>query len=174
MVVVAAPANNNLQSTKTHSAGCLSDEEKKILERIFAFSIDDESARSPLSKALASEMEWSKEFTEQAIVEYKKFTFLSSRFPGEMVPSVIVDSVWHMHILYTRSYQSYCREALSVDFLHHDPAKGNEDEERSFHRMYLNTIIKYQQIFGEPPETIWGGNAAKIALKFGLQDSITS
>lgn len=37
------------------------------------------------------------------------------------MPSQVVDDLWHEFILYTRNYQSFCRQAFG-GFLHHTPA----------------------------------------------------
>ena len=84
---------------------------------------------------------------------------MSSMFPGEIVPSTHVDTVWHMHLLYTRNYQQFCREALDREFLHHEPASGDEEEIEQFRSMYKETLQKYEQFFGtKPPSEIWGEN----------------
>lgn len=133
---------------------------------VSSFELDDLSAVMPFSKALESEMGWQEEFRKAAIIEYKKFALLSSLFPGKMVPSITVDTVWHLHLLYTRSYHEFCQKALGVPFLHHDPSKGNPEEEESFKQMYINTLTVYEEFFGSPPIEIWGGDAKHFAEKF--------
>src|SRR5579883_1698060 len=89
---------------------------RELWERIESFEMDDSNAARPFSSVLAEEMEWDEEFTELAITEYKKFMLLANFFPEEMVPSIDVDTVWHLHLLYTRSYQEFCQQALGRTF----------------------------------------------------------
>lgn len=114
----------------------------------------------PFSAALDNEMGWEPEFRQAAENEYRKFAFLSSLFPETMVPSVHVDTVWHMHLLYTKSYQNFCQEALGVQFLHHEPATGAESEDQMYKSLYVNTLTVYEEFFAKPPLAIWGGDAS--------------
>ena len=52
---------------------------------------------------LAFETRWSKEFSLEALEEYKKFIYLLCRCNHPVTPSVEVDQVWHLHLLYTRA-----------------------------------------------------------------------
>lgn len=175
MAVAAVPVN------KRNVGDCLPDKSKpehltepelKRLKKVLDFSIDDPSAVLPLSKSLAAEMDWSDEFTRLAISEYLKFAFLASRQPGRVVPSIVIDTVWHMHLLYTRSYQSFCRNELEIDFLHHEPGRGDDAENKQFRELYLETLVEYEKYFGPPPAEVWGGDSATIARKFGLSQHI--
>lgn len=125
--------------------------------RIESFTLDQPGVPLPFSKCLAHEMGWDAAFVELAILEYKRFTLLCTLYPEQTVPSTHVDTVWHMHLLYTRNYQKYCREALGQDFLHHQPAGGDEEEAAEFKELYLTTLERYRRLFGEPaPKEIWG------------------
>ena len=44
-------------------------------------------------------------------------------------PSLMIDKVWHMHILDTRSYQRYC-ENKAGRFIYHNPDGGLDVEAR--------------------------------------------
>jgi hypothetical protein len=127
-------------------------------QRAEAFEIDDSTAESPFSRVLMEEMQWDENFTRLAILEYKKFMLLSALFPnGNMTPSVHVDTVWHMHLLYTRSYQQFCKEAFNTDFLHHEPSKGGTAEAGTHKNSYDETLNVYMKMFGiEPLQEIWG------------------
>lgn len=124
-------------------------------QRLSLFEIDDQDAEMPFSRSLALEMDWSPEFVQLAINEYKRFILLSSLYE-DMVPSMDVDTVWHMHLLYTRSYQRMCREALDRDFLHHEPGRGGAEEAAEFEQLYLVTLSRYAELFGPPPVEVWG------------------
>jgi hypothetical protein len=129
-----------------------------LWRRAEAFEIDYPTAESPFSRVLMDEMQWDETFTCLAILEYKKFMLLSVLFPnGNMTPSVHVDTVWHMHLLYTRSYHQFCKEALNSDFLHHEPSKGGTVEAGTHKDSYAETLNVYVKTFGiEPPHEIWG------------------
>jgi hypothetical protein len=127
--------------------------------RICSFELDDVDAEKPFSAVLAEEMDWDAPFTQLAISEYKRFMLLVSIFDDRMVPSIDVDTVWHLHLLYTRSYQKFCRGALGLPFVHHEPAKGNSGENAEYKQLYRETLARYRELFGKPPEIIWGGEA---------------
>ncbi|MBX9721242.1 MAG: hypothetical protein K2X81_07600 [Candidatus Obscuribacterales bacterium] len=129
---------------------------KQRWKRIRAYELDDPSCAPSFSKGLAAEVGWDADFTQLAIDEYKKFTLLSSLFPESMVPSIHVDTVWHWHLLFTKSYQKFCREALGQDFLHHQPGSGDEAENKLYRDLYKDTLAKYEELFGIPPASIWG------------------
>jgi hypothetical protein len=48
-------------------------------------------------------------------------TFLKSGGQRVAMPSRVVDDLWHEFILFTRDYESFCRNAFG-QFLHHTPA----------------------------------------------------
>jgi hypothetical protein len=131
---------------------------RSLWNKIESFELDDPTAKQPFSKALAEEMDWDQDFTNMAIEEYRKFMFLSSTNPDSMVPSINIDTVWHWHLLYTKSYRRFCQKALDCDFLDHQPGTGNEGEDELFRHLYTETLRRYREFFGyAPPETIWGG-----------------
>ena len=47
--------------------------------------------------------------------------YLRGNFREVAMPSQVVDDLWHEFILYTRTYQTFCRQAFG-HFLHHTPA----------------------------------------------------
>ena len=75
----------------------------------------------PFAKRLSRENGWSIHYTARAIAEYNRFVYLAAVSPTPVTPSEVVDKVWHLHLLYTRSYwQGLCAEVLGRP-LHHDP-----------------------------------------------------
>jgi hypothetical protein len=40
---------------------------------------------------------------------------------GGATPSVVVDAVWHTHLMHTRSYHRLCAE-LGQAYVHHEPS----------------------------------------------------
>lgn len=132
-----------------------------LFKNVEEFELDDLSAERPLSLVLREQMHWDEEFCSLAISEYKKFMFLSSLHADKMVPAEDVDSVWHCHLTYTRSYQKFCQEILGCGFIHHLPSNlsdGSDDsEELLLENSYRITLDCYRKAFGhEAPEIIWG------------------
>jgi hypothetical protein len=89
--------------------------------------------------------------------EYRKFLALHLAYPeAEIVPCKIVDIIWHQHILDTAAYREDC-EAIFGKFLDHFPYFGMRDEEdaRALVDAYSETIDRYREAFGEPPDGTW-------------------
>lgn len=122
---------------------------------VAAFELDDPRASLPFSRRLQREQfGWGRDVTQRAIEEYKRFFCLAASSGVEVTPSETVDQVWHLHLVYTRSYQELCRLA-GVGFLHHGPTKGGESEGARFREQYEETLALYRKEFGAPPEDIW-------------------
>lgn len=120
------------------------------------FWIDDPQSVVPFSKRLAQERGWTKEFTDRAIQEYRRFLFLAVVGDHQVTPSDIVDQVWHMHLLYTRSYWDHLCTHVIKKRLHHEPANAPKDE-ALFKQQYRKTLTTYARLIGhEPPADIWG------------------
>jgi hypothetical protein len=67
---------------------------------------------------------WGHERAEAAEAGYRRFLYLTRKYPGEPIaPSVDVDTFWHYHILDTVKYANDC-DAVFGHFLHHDPYVG--------------------------------------------------
>lgn len=81
-----------------------------------------------------------------------------------VTPSEVVDQVWHLHLVYTRSYwQGLCGRVLGQE-LHHGPTQGGTAEQAKFVDWYARTLESYRRIFGEePPSEIWPEAAARFA-----------
>jgi hypothetical protein len=131
-------------------------QESKLWESIRDFELDDHEHAFMFSDRLARENGWSKEFTLRAMGEYKKFMFLICVTHGTLTPSEEVDQVWHLHLLYTRSYwREFCGEILKRE-VHHGPTKGGPQESDRFNDCYAATLLAYNEKFGHPaPQSIW-------------------
>ena len=118
------------------------------------YQIDDPNYPLMFSDRLAKEMMWSKEYTLRAIEEYKRFMFLAAVGTEGVTPSMEVDEVWHMHMLYTRDYKAFCN--LLGKFIHHGPTRGDKKEDEMFVDWYGRTKDAYCAWFHEvPPIDIW-------------------
>lgn len=97
-----------------------------------------------------------------AIAEYRRMLYLIQKFPeAPVVPSKLVDLVWHEHILDTQQYKQDSQRMFGR-YIHHAPAFGdNEDEavkveKESMLRDQAEMFKKYVQLFeDEPPTDVW-------------------
>ena len=107
---------------------------------------------------LRRENGWSEYTTTIAILEYKKYLYLA-KFYGSATPSKIVDTVWHLHLLYTDSYwNDLCKKVLKAN-IHHAPSSGSKLDEKKYSDQYVETKSQYQSEFGVAPDPmIWGGS----------------
>jgi hypothetical protein len=130
--------------------------EQKLWEAIHEFELDDDEARFAFSDRLAKENGWSKWFALRAIEEYKKFMFLICTTGQSLSPSEEVDQVWHLHLLYTRSYwKDFCGKILKRE-VHHGPTRGGPDEDEKFFDWYAQTLKQYHLAFEcAPPTDLW-------------------
>ncbi len=136
--------------------------EQKLWGEILEFELDDDEAVLTFSDRLAKENGWSKAFALRAIDEYKKFMFLISCTSEPLSPSEDVDQVWHLHLLYTRSYwKEFCDGVLKRE-VHHGPTRGGPDENEKFENWYARTLKHYREKFNRnPPADLWPTDKAQ-------------
>ncbi len=139
------------------------DAEYQTYDRLNAYNLDRPDAALPFSQRLAKENRWSRDYTDRAIREYKRFAFLAVVAGHPVSPSDQVDQVWHLHLTYTRSYwQEFCDEILTMP-LHHEPTQGGGAERAKHRDWYRATLASYQKIFGEaPPADLWPATAIRF------------
>ena len=100
---------------------------------------------------------WSSEVCERIEIEYRRYLALSRHYPTRpIVPSRLVDTFWHYHILDTQAYADDCDKAFG-HFLHHYPYFGmrGEEDAQALGAAYDETIALYKAHFGRPTEDIW-------------------
>ena len=140
--------------------------------RDFTFDADDEL---PFSARLARENGWSPEKTSLAIEEYRRFLYLVCVSPSPVTPSEVVDQVWHLHLLYTRSYWLMLCGVVLGRQIHHEPTRGGAREREKFHRQYHDTLELYRAEYGsEPPARAWPSletRPASSAARAGGRDA---
>ena len=73
-----------------------------------------------------------------------------------LTPSDQVDQVWHLHLLYTRSYWTdFCQNTLGRQ-IHHGPTQGGEAEGNKYNDLYEKTLQLYKVLFErDAPADIW-------------------
>jgi len=92
--------------------------------------------------------EWA--FGEQ---EYRRFLSLKVCYPGvSMVPSKLVDKIWHAHILDTKAYREDCDKVFGK-FIDHFPYFGiyGKDDYRNLQLAFKETQELYEKHFGAYP-----------------------
>lgn len=144
-----------------HSNILLTDKEINYREnalwiRIENYAIDDAKAVIPFSQKMAQTENWTNNFTRDAIQEYKRFVYLCCIAKNGASPSIVVDKVWHMHLLYTTEYwKEFCPNILQRE-LHHFPNVGGIIDYKKHHDWYLETLVLYIQVFKQnPPAKFW-------------------
>ncbi|RPD45064.1 hypothetical protein DNI29_19895 [Hymenobacter sediminis] len=133
-------------------------------EKIRRFELDDPAAAFSFTDRLARENGWSLAFALRAVEEYKRFMFLLCVTEQPLTPSDEVDQVWHLHLLYTRSYWiDFCQHTLGKP-MHHGPTQGGAQEQSKFDDWYSHTLRRYTEVFSMPPPAdIW----PPPAIRFG-------
>lgn len=94
---------------------------------------------------------WTKEQCEDAEVEYKRFLHLNKKFlKSAIVPTDIIDTMWHYHILDTRAYHKDS-ERVFGGYFHHFPYFGlrGEDDKQNLISSFENTTALYEKEFSE-------------------------
>jgi hypothetical protein len=139
-------------------------EQKQLWEKIRRFELDDPQSSYSFSDRLARENIWSIEYSLKVIDEYKKSIFLQCIASDPLTPSDEVDQVWHLHLLYTRSYWiDLCQNTLRKE-IHHGPTKGGEHQREKFENLYEKTIEFYTTLFDHsPPQRIWPPSSKRFS-----------
>lgn len=91
---------------------------------------------------------------DQVELEYRRYIMLCMYYPEkQFTMSKKVDDFWHVHILFTEDYSSFCQVVFGR-YLHHRPAilDGDEKIKRLFEE---NTLPLYELHFGKPDRTFW-------------------
>ena len=100
---------------------------------------------------------WSSNYCDRIEREYRRYLALARYYaPQAVVPSKIVDTFWHYHILDTRAYAEDCQNAFGY-FLHHFPyfgMRGSEDMQ-ALADSYDRTLHLYKIHFGIAPDEVW-------------------
>ena len=124
-------------------------------------AIDLSMVRMKLMDAEEGES-WSIDHCDRVEREYRRYLALSRQYPDKaVVPSKVVDTFWHFHILDTQAYADDCDRAFGY-FLHHYPyfgMKGEQDAE-ALGAAYDETLGLYESHFGSPPEDLWAREGA--------------
>ena len=96
---------------------------------------------------------WNAEQADEAEVWYKQFLKLHVLHPGKsIVPTGMIDTMWHQHILDTRKYAADCQQIFGK-FMHHYPYFGlnGEDDARDLENAFEETREIFIAEFGVCP-----------------------
>lgn len=96
---------------------------------------------------------WDFDYAKEVAGEYRNFLELCREYPDEsVVPSSIVDKVWHNHILDTRKYADDCQQYFGY-FLHHFPYFGmrGEADASNLDKAWQHTLSLYSRHFNKQP-----------------------
>lgn len=131
-------------------------QDPSLWQRLLDFEIDDPSASFSFTDRLARENGWTLQKSLRAVFEYKRFLYLVCCTGQSLTPSDEIDQVWHLHLLYTRSYWlELCPIVLKRE-LHHGPTKGGAHERLRYRDQYALTLHLYQRAFGaKAPDDLW-------------------
>lgn len=115
-----------------------------------------------LAAVLVRKFRWSRDHAEAAVEEYRRYCFLAATNESGVSPSAEVDEVWHLHLQHTRDYwERFCPQVLRMS-LHHEPGGRSRARDGVFRTQYADTLARYQQVFGPPPEAFWPGTVARF------------
>ncbi|HLO55586.1 MAG TPA: hypothetical protein VK169_14940 [Saprospiraceae bacterium] len=134
----------------------MTEEQVLLWHKIRSFDIDDSDSTFTFTDRLARENGWTFSYSVRTIEEYKKFIFLLCNSNKQLTPSDQVDQVWHLHLLYTKSYwKELCEKTIQRE-IHHGSTKGGQKEKEKYNNFYEDTKKTYREIFqSEPPIDIW-------------------
>ncbi|WP_299459935.1 hypothetical protein [uncultured Microscilla sp.] len=121
--------------------------------QIVAFDFDNPPAEYSFTLRLSKENNWTKNFTLEAILEYKKFMYLAATSNRMVSPSKIVDIVWHQHLIFTQSYHSFCQ--ILGKNVQHIPSTHDKKYFQKFQEAASRTKHLYTQTFGKQPKAFW-------------------
>eukprot|EP01062_Namystynia_karyoxenos_P033292 TRINITY_DN244_c0_g1_i6.p2 TRINITY_DN244_c0_g1~~TRINITY_DN244_c0_g1_i6.p2 ORF type:complete len:720 (+),score=262.12 TRINITY_DN244_c0_g1_i6:81-2162(+) len=97
-----------------------------------------------------------------AIREYRRMLTLIQKFPElPVVPSKLVDLVWHEHILDTQQYRRDCLRMFG-HYIHHNPSFGGAEEKAELVAQQQAMLANYAAVFGDAaPAAVWPGAPKK-------------
>lgn len=129
---------------------------QELWAKIEAFNFDELPTDYGFSIRLANENFWTSNFTQLAILEYKKFMYLAATSEFMVSPSEIVDTVWHQHLVFTQLYTDFA--AVLGKQIQHIPSTHNKADFLKFKQAKERTKELYYSNFGQQPASIWQYN----------------
>lgn len=147
----------------------MTEPQQALWEELKHFRLDEPGVPLPFSARLARENNWKLHYALRAVHEYRRFIFLACEAGHPVTPSVVVDQVWHLHLVYTQSYwKDLCGNLLGKE-IHHGPTPGGQEAQGNYRSLYQQTLDSYERLFAQvPPADIWPSVEQRFA-SFDLQ-----
>ncbi len=104
-----------------------------------------------------SEFGCEQELADEYFLEVKKFLYLCANTTHRLAPSIELDKIWHVFILFTKDYRLYCMYFLGR-FIDHAPEikkKNAEGSDEVNVEPLFNTVRHYNTTFGDLNNKIW-------------------
>ena len=141
----------------------LLEEQSQLWQQLTRFEITRPTQAWTFEARLARENGWGLDRALAVVREYKRFLFLLLTLKHPLTPSEDIDTAWHLHLLYTKSYWDEFCATIARRPIHHLPSTGSPEDWEKFHRQYEQTLASYTAVFGEPPpRDIWPSTAKRF------------
>ena len=95
----------------------------------------------------------SQETADEAEKWYKRFLILNIMYPDKaIVPTTLIDTMWHYHILDTQKYAHDCENVFGF-FFHHYPYFGllSEEDAQNSKNAFDESMVLFDLVFKEMP-----------------------
>jgi hypothetical protein len=67
-----------------------------------------------------------------------------------------IDEMWHIFLLFTRDYLSFCANYLNGHYFHHDPIENTEEISDQVYEQNLERYLHYiAHLFGDKTLALW-------------------
>lgn len=128
----------------------------ELWQKVEAFQFDTPTTQRTFAQRIARDNAWTDAYTQRVIMEYKRFMFLLATTNEMLAPCDAVDQVWHMHLIYSKSYWlGFCQDILQK-WIHHNPSEGKAQDADKYKTAYRRTKERYYEVFRvEPTSDIW-------------------
>lgn len=104
-----------------------------------------------IEKRLAKQLNWESHKAKESVRKYKNFLILHYLYPDFLlVPTRIIDSAWHEHILHTKKYMEDCEKIYGKIFHHYPTLHANKKDEKQAEKNFMETVRLYERYFNEP------------------------
>ena len=145
-----------------------------LMQRLNNDAFFDADRGMSLVQRLEKEKDWTRNFAENAVNEYRRFLYLSF-VNGQPLPVwTVIAQVWEMHMSFGADYwHGFCKDVLQFP-LHRTPLPKSELKKK-----YLQTSpdihALYIEEFGsKPPKNLWPTESSLRTSFLGLVLSIAA
>lgn len=133
--------------------------------------LDLTKVKAKLMGPLPEGRDWTQEYVDVAEKWYRRYLMLIIKYPNQNhAPNLMVDEIWHQHIVDTRAYIADC-QAIFGKYIHHNPYFGTNGDKAECIATFNRTNELYRREFGEDP-TKWGAEALNCSTDCGWPDGL--